>query len=106
MADMRGNLVAAAILLIAGVILMRTLRPSDTSPQRQRWVPIVAFLCGPILAFLYFVADVAWLSHGIYIDRSDYFETLWRVLVIGVIGGAIGAFAIWIGLRISVHRDH
>ena len=105
MVDMRGNLVAAAILLIVGVILIRRLRPSDFSPRRNRWVPIVAFLCGPTLALLYFVVDVAWLSRGMYIDRSDYHATLWRVLVIGVIGGAIGAFALWIGSRIPLHRD-
>ena len=42
------------------------------------------------------LSDMARAAHDQHLSR----------LRIGVIGGAIGAFALWIGLRIAVHRDH
>lgn len=103
--DMRGNFAAVALILIVGVILIRRLRPTDASHQYHRWLPLAALVCGPILALLYFVVDVTWISPETYILRSDYYGTLWRVLAIGVIGGAIGAFAFWIETQIPARRE-
>tara|TARA_R110002073_G_scaffold172563_13_gene329820 strand:+ start:11093 stop:11437 length:345 start_codon:yes stop_codon:yes gene_type:complete len=104
--DMRGNLIAAAILLVIGVVVFRFVRPPSATTSSRRWLPIVAFVCGPVVAFLWTIADVFWIQPGSYLNFAEYVETLIPVLIIGVIGGAVGAFAFGVGDRITLHRRH
>ncbi|WP_372716342.1 hypothetical protein [Novipirellula sp.] len=102
--DMRGNLIAAAIVLVIGVVVFRLVRPPSATTSSRRWLPMVAFVSGPIVAFLSTIADVLWIQPEMYLDFAEYLETWTRVLFIGVIGGAVGAFAFWVGDRITLHR--
>ena len=61
MIDMRGNLIAAAILLVVGVVVFRLVRPPNAVSTSRRWLPIVAFVSGPTIAFLWTIADVLWV---------------------------------------------
>ena len=104
MIDMRGNLIAAAILLVVGVVVFRLVRPPNAVSTSRRWLPIVAFVSGPTIAFLWTIADALWIQPGSYLDFAEYLETLVPVLIIGVIGGAVGAFVFWVGDRFTLQR--
>ncbi len=97
LADMRGNLVVAAIVLVIGAVLLRALNPKVGLPTQRRWVPMAAIVCGPVTAFLYFVAHVLWISPQVYLTARDYVESLVLVFLIGIIGGTIGAIVLWLG---------
>ena len=51
---MTGNFVAAIVLLLFGVTIVRMLRGSS---GRRRWLPLVAFLAGPGTSLLWIAAD-------------------------------------------------
>lgn len=104
MIDMRGNSIAAAILLVVGVVVFRLVRPPSATTSSRRWLPIVAFITGPAVAFLWTIADVLWIQPGSYLNFAEYLPTLTPVLIIGVIGGAVGALAFWGADRITLHR--
>tara|TARA_R110002049_G_scaffold305056_3_gene501132 strand:+ start:85541 stop:85885 length:345 start_codon:yes stop_codon:yes gene_type:complete len=104
MVDMRGNLIAAAILLVVGVLVFRLVRPPDAASTSRRWLPIVAFVSGPVIAFLWTIADVLRMQPGTYLNFAEYIETLVPVLIIGVICGGVGAFAFWVGDRFTLQR--
>ncbi|TWU26681.1 hypothetical protein Pla52o_05340 [Novipirellula galeiformis] len=102
--DMRGNLIAAAILLVIGVVVLRLVRPPSATTGSRLWLPIVAFIAGPLVAFLWTIADVLWIQPGTYLNFAEYIETLIPVLKIGVIGGVVGAAVFWVGDRLTLHR--
>ena len=104
MVDMRGNLIAAAILLVIGVVVFRLVRPPNAASTSRRWLPIVAFVSGPAIAFFWTIADVLWIQPGTYLNFAEYLETLVPVLIIGVVGGAVGGFAFWVGDRFRLQR--
>ena len=104
MTDMRGNLIAAAILLVVGVVVFRLVRPPNAVSTSRRWLPIVAFVSGPTITFFWTIADVLWIQPGSYLNFAEYLETLVPVLIIGVIGGAVGAFVFWVGDRFTLQR--
>lgn len=97
---MLGNLITALVMLVMGVVLFRGMRGSAKAKGGVNWTPIVAFLCGPALATVYFVCDVLWIGHGTYTLASDYFDMYWRVLVIGLVAGTLGAMAFWVEQKI------
>ena len=104
--DMRGNLIAAAALLVIGAVVLRLVRPTSASTGPRRWLPIVAFLAGPLVAFLWSFADVVWLHPDAYLTFAEYFETLIRVLILGMLVGTAGAAALWVGERFLLrHRN-
>ena len=51
---MTGNFVAAIVLLLLGVTIVRKLRGSSS---RRRWLPLVAFLAGAGTSLLWIAAD-------------------------------------------------
>lgn len=104
---MVGNVVAAFVLLGVGITVLHLLHRNSTSKssRRARWAPVIAFMLGPLFATLYFVADVVWFEHGSYTIRSDYYDTYWRVLAIGFVAGALGAFAIWLESKFRRHES-
>ncbi|MDB4640572.1 hypothetical protein OAF56_02960 [Pirellulaceae bacterium] len=55
--DVRGNLVVCAILLVLGVVVLRFLRPTSATSGSRRWLPIAAFVAGPLVAFLWSLAE-------------------------------------------------
>lgn len=50
--EMRGNLTAAAVLLVIGAVALRLLRPPDETRRSREWFPLVTFLAGPLIGFL------------------------------------------------------
>ena len=104
MVDMRGNLIAAAILLVIGVVVFRLIRPPNAVATSRRWLPIVAFVSGPTIAFLWTIADVLWIQPGSYLNLAEYLETPVPVLIIGEIGDTVGACVFWVGDRFTLQR--
>lgn len=98
---MLGNLVAAIVLLAVAIAILRLLHRNSQSSGGSSWTPLVAFVCGPVLSTLYFFVDVLWLGHGSYSIPSDYYDTYWRVLVIGFVAGALGAVVFWFEARFT-----
>jgi hypothetical protein len=96
---MQGNLIAAFVLLVVGVALLGWLHRKGSAKHGFNWAPVIAFMCGPAIATAYFVADVLWFGHGTYAIASDYYDTYWRVLVIGLVAGTLGAIAFWMVSR-------
>jgi hypothetical protein len=96
MADMRGNVVAVAVLLAIGIAVLRLVNPAAGDSTPRRWLIVAAFVCGPISALVFFIADVFWVSpYDYYIVAQDYIDSIVPILIIGLIGGALGATAIW-----------
>lgn len=104
MIDMRGNWIAAVILLMIGVVVLGIVRPPSVASSSRRWLPIVAFISGPFAAFLWTIADAVWIQPGSYVNVNEYLQTLPPVLITGVTGGAAGAFVFWVGDRLTQHR--
>ena len=97
MADMRGNLVAVAVFLVFGVIVLRLVSPVAETSAPRWWLVATAFVCGPAAALAWFVADILWISPHDYLVPKDYADSLLPILIIGTIGGTIGSAAIWVG---------
>jgi hypothetical protein len=102
--DMRPNVATAAVILVLGVALIGWLQSPAAPARDRRGVPLVAFLCGPTVAFLWFLADVYWMSPASPIYLDDYLGSLFPMLLIGVTAGAVGAGAFWVGLCIRARR--
>ncbi|WP_417397877.1 hypothetical protein [Gimesia chilikensis] len=104
MADMSHTPYAIAVLLLIGIIALCFLRPANS--KSGIWLPVSAFLAGPIIAIGYFAADV-FLVSGDYLTTDDYIQSLIPILIIGLIGGAIGSISFWIGdkLRFKPNAD-
>lgn len=100
MADMRCNFIAIVVLLALGVIALRSASPvtnssaANTSAPRW-WLVVTAFVSGPASALAWFAADMLWISPGDYLVANDYAEPQIPIMTIGIIGGTIGAMAIW-----------
>lgn len=92
MADMTWAPIVIVILLITAIVVVRLIRHSDT--PSGIWLPFSAFASGPILATIYFAADVFLISRD-YLTRDDYVNTLVPVLMIGFTAGTIGSIAFW-----------
>ena len=103
MADMSGVPYAIAVLLVVGVVVLRRMRPAAAHSRTRVWLPIAAFVAGPIVAFLYFLADVFLISRD-YITAEDYTQMLISLMILGLFGGVIGAIGLWIGDRIPTRR--
>jgi apolipoprotein N-acyltransferase len=103
MIDMRGNLLAAGVFLVLGVILLSLVRPVTKSSKPRRSLIVTAFFSGPALALAYYVADILWIAPHLYVVPEDYSKALLQVLVIGYVGGTIGAVAIGIGECMSCY---
>ena len=103
MADMSGVPFAIAVLFVVGVVVLRRMRPAAAHSRTRVWLPIAAFVAGPIVAFLYFLADVFLISRD-YITAEDYTQMLISLMILGLFGGVIGAIGFWIGDRIPTRR--
>jgi hypothetical protein len=95
--DMRGNLLAAVIVLVFGVIAWRMVRSTQPMKRRLPMVPLVAFACGPLIAFLCYLIEVFWVSRGQEFLPREYVSTFVSIMTIGVLGGLAGAIAFAIG---------
>lgn len=97
MVDLRGMFIAVVVLLVLGIIVLRSVSPVANTTGPRWWLVAIAFVCGPASALAWFAADVFWRSPGDYLVASDYYEPLIPIMIIGIIGGTIGAIAIWVG---------
>ena len=95
--DMRGNLLAAFIVLVFGVIAWRMVRSTQPMQRRLPMVPLVAFACGPLVALFCYLIEVFWVSRGQEFLPREYVSTFVSIMTIGVIGGLAGAIAFTIG---------
>jgi len=98
MADMSRTPYVIALLIVVGIVALHFLRPANARPSN--WLPIAAFVAGPIIALGYFVADVFLVSRD-YLTASDYIQSLIPMLIIGFIGGGIGSVSFWIGGKLA-----
>ncbi|MFN0055163.1 MAG: hypothetical protein ACKV0T_23565 [Planctomycetales bacterium] len=94
MVDMRGNLVAVALLIVLAVVVLHWIKPASETSKPRWWLAVAAFGCGPAVTLAWFVADVLWISPRGYLMPGDYTEALAPILIIGFIGGALGAATI------------
>ena len=60
--------VVCAILLVFSVVVLRFLRPISATSGSRRWLPIAAFVAGPLVAFLWSLAEVFWLQPDFYLS--------------------------------------
>lgn len=95
MADMSRVPYEIAALLAVGIIALRFLRPANS--ESRLWLPVAAFLAGPVLALGYFVADVFFISRDSYLTTGEYIGSLVSILIIGFFGGTVGSISLWIG---------
>jgi len=71
-ADMRGNLVAVAVLLVFGVIVLRLVSPIPEISAPRWWLVATAFVSGPTASLVWFASDVLWISPYDYFVPKDY----------------------------------
>jgi len=96
MADMSRVPYAIVVLLVVGAVILRRVRPAAADSRSRIWLPITAFIAGPLVAFLYFLADVFVISRD-YITLGDYTQMFFSLMILGLFGGVIGAIGLWIG---------
>lgn len=104
MVNMSGNLVAAVVFLALGVSVLRSIKAASGRSEPRRWLVGAAILCGPALAFAFWLADIFWISPDSYLLARDYVESLTPILFIGLIAGTLCAAAIWIAECASCRR--
>ena len=96
---MRGNVVAAAVVLLVGVLALDLFRRFRARRTPKRSLVLAALLGGPALATLLFAADMFWISPNIYLQPDDYLSTLWRYLAVGMACGIAAVGAIGMSLK-------
>ena len=104
MADMRGNLVAAGVVLAIGLVLLRLLSPNGVRSKSQISIPIVALIAGPIVGIGWWAVDVFVLAPDLYVFPSDYIESLPPHLLIGLFVGVVTALAFALAYRIRLPK--
>ena len=102
MLDMRGPCLAAVVLLAVGVVVLRVARPRGDNQASRWWLPLVAFLCGPLAVIGWFLVDVFLVAPYSYVTTSDLTETFVPFMAIGVISGTLGAIVLGIADRIRL----
>lgn len=105
MADMRGNLVAAVVVLAIGLVLLRMLSPNRGRAKSAIWIPIVALIAGPLLGIALWAFHVFVLTPENYIFPSDYLGLLTPILVIGTFVGVATALVFAFGYRVRRQRS-
>ena len=93
MADMSGTPYAVAVVLVIGIIVLRSLSPKEA--RSRMWLPITAFLAGPIIALWLLILDIFIISRD-YITAGDYLQSFVPILAIGLMAGAIGFVGLWV----------
>lgn len=99
---MTGNVIAAIVLLVACVAILRFLRGQQ--PKRQRGLPFIALIAGPAFAAFYIWIDYNWGQPYNYRTWGDAVQTIIPVMLVGTFGGTVGAISIWIGNRMAGQR--
>lgn len=102
--DMRGNLRAAVIVLVLGVIAWRMVRAEKPVQQRLPMVPLIAFACGPLIALVCYFIEVFWVSRAQEFLPREYVSTFVSIMTIGMIGGLACAVAFSIGSFVPARR--
>lgn len=85
--DMRANAAAAAAILIAvafALVVLSRRQPHQTHKSRW-WIPLASLAAGPVIAFLFWVADVFVINADMYPTafKGDALATLWSVIILG-----------------------
>jgi hypothetical protein len=96
MSDM---LLLAVLLLAAGALVLRAVRPKSATGTFRRWLPIAAFICGPLWAIGYSLADAFWICPENYVLPGDYVVTFVHLIAIGLFGGTVGAIVLGLADR-------
>ena len=104
MVDMRGNFIAAGVILAIGLVLLRLLPPKAVLAKSQIWIPVVALIAGPILGICWWAIDVFLLSPDLYVSSSEYFEVLPPILIIGTFVGVVTALAFALVYRLRLPK--
>ncbi|WP_146517031.1 hypothetical protein [Rubripirellula amarantea] len=99
---MTGNIIAAIVLLVVCVAVLRYLRRS--SSDRQRGLPWIALIAGPAFAAFYVWIDYNWIQPYNYRTWDDAIHSIIPVMIVGAFGGCVGAASIWIGNRLTGQR--
>jgi hypothetical protein len=90
---MVGNIVAAALVLLMGAAVLRTLHGPAQARGRQVWrVATACLIMGPVIAAMWYAVEYVAGSH----IPSDIPEELPPILLIGTIAGGVTALAAWL----------
>ena len=103
MVDMRGNFVAAGLVLLVGGVVLRFAR---SKKEACWWLPVAAFVAGPLWAIGWFLADLCSPYSEGYVSYSEFIETFVPVVVVGIVGGVVGAAALAIACYVPLPRIH
>jgi len=92
MANMRGQIAAAAAVLLLGILALFAVRSNGASGKHRWMLAATAFLGGPIITMMFWVLYV-FTAEG-YITNKERLEDLWPFLIIGVIVGTATALGV------------
>ncbi len=88
LADMRGNMAIAALLLAGGVLFVLFLsRRKRGGSAAARWVPWVSLLAGPLAGFGYWAVEIHFIRPEHYPHPTDSTRLLTAVLFLGAFAG-------------------
>lgn len=105
LADMRPNLVIAALLLAAGVAYVLFLARHDRGgSQSARWVPWASLVVGPLAGLVFCAIDVFILNSAHYPLPGDSIALLGPVLLIGTFAGCVWALVFGAALHMRRRR--
>ena len=99
MLDMRGNVVAGIIVVTVGAVFVRSLKPVSSKATPRLWIPVVAFISAPVIAFTWCIVEACYISPGSFTQPGDVAETAVPVVIIGVVAGMIGGTVFWLAER-------
>lgn len=104
LADMRGNLMVAALLLAGGVLYVLFLaRKKRGGSAAARWVPWVSLFAGPVLGVAYWAVEAHFGNPALYPLPSDSTKLLAVGLVIGTFAGCVASLVFGTALHLR-HR--
>ncbi|HEY4263621.1 MAG TPA: hypothetical protein VGM98_25885 [Schlesneria sp.] len=97
--DMRGNVVAGIVVVMAGAGLLRCVKPPTVKTTRRFWIPVVALISGPVVTFGYCLLDAYSFSPGSYTQPGDFAASAVPVTIVGIAAGVFGAAVLWLADR-------
>jgi hypothetical protein len=103
LSDMRPGLMAAAILLAIGALVVLSMAGRNTEGRRNgtRWIPLASLFAGPGITLIWWAADVFVLNRNSYLLPSDAWELLLALMAIGIFVGVVSAFVFGICLHLQ-----
>ena len=106
LADMRGNMMTAGLLLVGGVLFVLFLsRRKRGGSAAARWVPWVSLIAGPLLGLGYWAVETNFIRPEHYPHPTDSTRLLTAVLFLGAFAGCTASLVFGTALHLRRRQE-